>query len=202
MRVWEENECKRSTGLTTALSAPRELAEQGCCKLHPSSISEMFVCCDAASQTGSDSGEEKWAVALLHLSAPLQLGWHGRLHATYSQSWGEGHVKWPRSNIRGGWCWSMHTPSGFLLLHPTPHWILLCWPRLAKEIGFALGSSGEILQTVHLWDPFQPKPFCGSILWLSGKHWQNLALLHSSEGSSSIEAEICSLFCNLPRRSK
>lgn len=76
------------------------------------------------------------------------------------------------------------------------------WPRFAKEmvcwgVGFALGSPGEVLQTVDLWGPFQPKPFCGSIPWLFRKHWP-----HFSEGSSNIEAEVCPLFCNLPRRCK
>lgn len=61
MRVWEENECKRSTGLTTALSAPRALEEQGCRRLHPNSTSEMCACCDAASQPGSGFGVKKWA---------------------------------------------------------------------------------------------------------------------------------------------
>jgi len=140
--------------------------------------------------------------ALLHLPALLQLGWQRRLHPIHSQSWGEGHAKWQRSNIREGWSWSMHTSSDFLFLHPTLHWISLRWPRFAKEmvcwgVGFALGSPGEVLQTVDLWGPFQPKPFCGSILWLFRKHWP-----HFSEGSSNIEAEVCPLFCNLPRRCK
>jgi len=202
MRVWEENECKRSTGLTTALSAPRALEEQGCRRLHPNSTSEMCACCDAASQPGSGFGVKKWAAGSSSPPCSPPTWMAKEASSIHSQSWGEGHAKWQRSNIREGWSWSMHTSSDFLFLHPTLHWISLRWPRFAKEMvcwgfGFALGSPGEVLQTVDLWGPFQPKPFCGSILWLFRKHWP-----HFSEGSSNIEAEVCPLFCNLPRRCK